>query len=116
MANYLPKDKIELTNDDYEQLKTMSGFGMPVDQMCAILDISKTTFNKLKNENDGTNAFARALIKGRSVVGNNVIKRAYELVMAGNVTMVIFWLKCRQHWSETSLPDNIEPLTYPEVE
>ena len=94
-------DKWEPKEKDLELLEKLAGFGMTNEKMAAIFNISLITFQRRIAENED---LRDALEKGKAKVSYNVIGKAYELCMKGNVTMLIFWLRCREGWKE-EFPD-----------
>ena len=94
-------DKIELTKQDMERIETMAGLGLTVTQMSAILGISKKTFERRMNDNQDVND---AISKGRASASAKVLDSAFKMAVSGrHVAMTIFWLKCREHWKDTSV-------------
>lgn len=87
----------ELTEKEIKQLETMAGCRVKEHDMAAILGMSKTKLNELRKNND---AVEQAVLNGRAKAATNITKKAYDLAMAGNVTMLIFWLKTQQGWKE----------------
>jgi AraC-like DNA-binding protein len=94
-------DKKELNEKELKQLETLAGFGIKVEQMAAIFDMSKKTFERRMAENGGDNPLNDALLKGRSKAATAVTKTAYQMAVSGkHPNMTIFWLKCRQNWKD----------------
>lgn len=50
--------------------------------------------------------FAQEIERGHALQMMRVKKRAFEMVMEGNVPMTIFWLKTRAGWAETMKVEN----------
>ena len=109
-------DKKILNEKELGQLETMAGYGLKVEQMAAIFNMSKKTFERRMAENDGDNPLNDAVLKGRSKAGNNVLKTLYSMATSGKQpTATIFWVKCRQNWSEYGIPEYDEESDYPSV-
>ena len=92
-----PKPKIELSDDDIDKLRRMSGLGMTMEHMSAVLGFSKDTLERRMRENPRVDA---AIKKGRAETANEIAQTAYNLAKDGNVPMTIFWLKTRLGWKE----------------
>ncbi len=94
----MPAKKIKLGPGQISQIEAMAGLGLKVEQMAAILGISKKTFERRMVEKKEV---IDALERGRSIAANNVTKTAYEMAKSGKIpSMTMFWLKCRQNWRE----------------
>ena len=79
------------TDATRELVKSLSGFGVPQDDICTVLDISKVTLHKhYRRECDLGFADANAR------VGESLFNQA----MDGNVAAAIFWMKARAGWRE----------------
>lgn len=94
-------DKWEPSAKDFELIEKLAGFGLTNEKMADILNISRPTFQRHLAENQD---LRDTLDKGKAKVSANVIGKAYDLCMKGNVTMLIFWLRCREGWKE-EFPD-----------
>lgn len=95
--------KTPFTTKEIQSIETMSGYGLPVEKIAAILGISERTFhNRIKLTPEGV----CAVLKGRSKAEHNVTATAYELATSGKCpTMTIFWLKCRARWKDETKND-----------
>jgi predicted DNA-binding protein (UPF0251 family) len=90
--------KIVFTVDQIEQIQTMAGVGLSVDQMAAIMGISKKTFERRMAD---TPEAKDALEKGRAKAAFKVTGQAFKMAMSGkHPAMTMFWLKCRERWKE----------------
>lgn len=104
----------DLSTSEIDQIKTMAGLGLKVNQMAAILGMSKATFERRMNDTPGA---SEALEKGRAQAAAHVTRTAYELATTGrHPVMTMFWLKCRQGWKEKSALEitgrDGEPLSF----
>ena len=73
------------------QIEQMAQFGLPHDQICAVVDMSKHTLYKY---------YSVELTKGAARANLQVAKRLYiKAVDEGDTTALIFWTKCRMRWS-----------------
>ena len=96
----------ELSEEDIKKLETMAGLGMTMQNMAAVLGISKRTLERRVSEED---QIFDALEKGRAKATHAVAAHAFELATNGkNVAMTMFWLKCRAGWSEVAIWDDGE--------
>lgn len=91
------KKKIPLT--ECEKIEKMASVGLAVDQIAALLNVSKRTFERRMKEEP---AILDALEKGRARATFKVANRAYKMAESGHCpAMTMFWLKCRAGWKET---------------
>lgn len=104
MAGKPKKDRVCFDDKTVKQIETMAGLGMPVDQMAAILGVSKDTFERRMKSDRKVNA---AVLKGRAIASSNVRKTAYHMAVSGkSAVMTIFWLKVRERWKEAQTPSD----------
>jgi hypothetical protein len=94
-------DKWNPSSKDLELLEKLAGFGLSNEKMADIFNISRSTFQRELVNNE---ELRDTLDRGKAKVSVNVIGKAYELCMKGNVTMLIFWLRCREGWKD-EFPD-----------
>lgn len=103
----MARRKLPLQPQDIKQIETMAGLGLKVEQMAAILGMSKATLDRRMTDTKG--AF-EALEKGRAAAILNVSKTAYQMALAGKVpAMTMFYLKCRAGWKETQTVEHSGP-------
>lgn len=94
----MARRRVELTPQAIQQLETMSGLGLTVEQMSAVLGMSKKTLERRMGEVPGAKD---ALEKGRALAALNVTTTAFKLATSGeSPAMTMFWLKCRERWKE----------------
>lgn len=90
--------KLVNKNDETARLVTqLSGLGIPHDQICSILDISKPTLYKYYGEE---------LIKGKGTANAKIAENLFKIATGTGreaVTACIFWLKTQAHWKETNV-------------
>ena len=75
----------------------LSGLGIPHEQICAILDISKPTLYKY---------YGDELTKGKGTANAKIAENLYKIATGVGreaVTACIFWLKTQAHWKETNI-------------
>ena len=113
----MARRKLHLELTQIDQIKTMAGLGLKVEQMAAILGMSKKTFERRMKDTPGAND---ALEKGRATASFQVTKKAYEMAVDGkHPVMTIFWLKVRENWKETQVLEHTgkdgEPLSFTQL-
>ena len=107
------KPEVIFTEKDLKQIETMSGFGMSLNQMASILGISKSTLDRRIAENNKSNPINDAIQKGKGSATYNVIRSAYQMAISGHhPSMTMFWLKCRNNWSELGKAENEDEEVY----
>jgi hypothetical protein len=79
------------TETTRELVKSLSGFGVPQDDICVVLDVSLPTLHKYYRRECDL-GFAQANAK----VGESLFKQA----TSGNTSAAIFWMKARAGWRE----------------
>lgn len=72
-------------------VKSLSGIGVPQDDICAIVSVSKPTLHKHYRDD-----LDRGLAEANAKVAESLFKQA----IGGNITAAIFWAKSRMGWSE----------------
>tara|TARA_Y100000401_G_scaffold108063_1_gene102979 strand:+ start:319 stop:744 length:426 start_codon:yes stop_codon:yes gene_type:complete len=89
---------VNKTEESSRTVERLSGLGLPHDQICAVLDISKPTLYKYYGEE---------LIKGKAEANSQVADTLFRIATSprasGSVTACIFWLKTQAHWKETNI-------------
>jgi len=89
----MPKD-IKITDDKKEVVKKASGMGLPHDQICSLLDISRPTLYKYYQDE---------LREGKATANFQVANDLFKIATSqsnGAVTAGIFWLKTQAGWKE----------------
>lgn len=85
------KQRHKPTDEQREQVKTLSGLGVPQEDICTMIGITEPTLRKhYRTEIDLGFAQANAKIAG------SLFKQA----TSGNTAAAIFWLKARCGWRE----------------
>ena len=84
----------EPTEKERKQVESMSGFGVPIDQIAALVrdGISVDTLTKY---------FEKELISGKAKANSQVGQTLFQKVMAGDTTAAIWWSKTQMRWKET---------------
>jgi hypothetical protein len=80
------------TDETRKLARSLSGIGVPQDDVCVILGISKPTLHKHYRED-----LDRGLAEANAKVAESLFKQA----IGGNTTAAIFWAKARLGWRET---------------
>ena len=92
--------KSKLDNIDPEKIREYAARGLTQGQIAKALNISRTTYYKLKRQ--WPQEFLDALEQGQAQGELAVANVLYEAAINGNVTAAIFYLKSRCGWSEKS--------------
>lgn len=100
---------------DYErkQVEAMSGYGVPFDQIAALVrdGIDIDTLRKY---------FGTELINGKAKANAQVGKGIFQKAMAGDTTAQIWWSKCQMGWKETQRHEltgaDGKPLEFAKIE
>lgn len=79
--------------------------GLSIVQMCENMGITPRTLYKWADKNP---EFKEALKDSRETADANVENALYNSALSGNVTAMIFWLKCRKkgEWTEKGQESN----------
>lgn len=104
-------EKRLLTAKEIEQASALAGYGLSVEQIAAVFDMSKATFERRQQDQP---ALAEGLLKGRAAAAAQVTQTAFQMANSGKVpVMTIFWLKCRMGWKEpvTDRTEDPRPFT-----
>ena len=87
--------KIVNKTDENERMVTqLSGLGIPHEQICAILDISKPSLYKYYSDD---------LMKGKATANAKISENLFKIATGSGreaVTACIFWLKTQARWTE----------------
>ena len=81
------------TQQERDQVETMSGFGVPFDQIAALVrnGIDLDTLRK---------HFSAELINGKAKANQKIGRSIYNKAMDGDTTAMIWWSKTQMRWSE----------------
>lgn len=103
-SEIVPRETTYFDERQIKQIATMSGLGMSVEQMALILGVSKATFDRRKNDQEGV---SEAVEKGRASASLLLRQTAYDMATSGkHPVMTIFLLKVREGWKE---PRDVDP-------
>lgn len=84
------------TTRDREMVRVLASYGVPQDDICVELGITKPTLHKhFRRELD------TAMVRANARVAQSLYQKATARDLTGaSVTAAIFWLKCRAGWKE----------------
>lgn len=98
---------------DLKQIEQLAAQGLSERQIADALGITQNTLINHKNRNlDFLEAIKRGQAKGIGLVTNELMKQ----VKSGNVTAMLFYLKCRAGWKETQTHELSGDITINKVE
>lgn len=110
-------DKIVLDDGDIEQIRMLAGLHLSLDEIAAILGISKETLRRRRMENPDID---EAIAKGKAQSKRNVTATAYKMATGGkSATMTQFWLETQGKWKKTvalELKRGVEELSEEELQ
>lgn len=93
-------DKFLFSPSEIKRIEKMAALGLSVVQISSLYDISTDTFyRRCKEENFDLSA---ALHRGKAKAIGKVAQKAYELALAGDVSMIKYYLSCMGGWSQKS--------------
>lgn len=92
-----PKERFQITDEVLKEITQLGGLGFTQMQIAAYYGIRQTSWAKLKKEREEVQL---ACQKGKYKAVAMVASKLMELVRAGNVTAIIFYLKTQGGWCE----------------
>lgn len=81
----------EPTSDTRKLVRTLSGIGVPQEDICVIVGVTKPTLHKHYRED---------LDKGLAEANAKVAQSLFQQATSGNTGAAIFWTKARMGWRE----------------
>lgn len=90
----------KLVNVDYAKVEALAARGMDKTTIAECLGVHYMTLNR-KEKSDPK--FEAAIKKGQAAGVAMVTGQLLKNINLGNVTAIIFYLKCRAHWKETTV-------------
>lgn len=90
----------EPTEETRKLAKTLSGLGVPQDDIATIVGVSKPTLHKHYRED---------LDKGMAEANAKVAESLFRQATSGNTSAAIFWMKARANWSEKIINEQTGP-------
>ena len=88
---------VNKTEENARMVTQLSGLGLPHEQICSILNISKPSLYKYYQEE---------LIKGKATANAKVAENLFKIATGTGreaVSAGIFWLKCQARWHEKQI-------------
>lgn len=79
---------------DRAQVKALSGFGIPQEQIAQLIGVSKPTLRKYYLQE-----ISAGMVMANAKVAESLFRQATDQHKP-NVVAAIFWLKCRAGWTE----------------
>lgn len=102
-AKRAARKKIELTDEQIEQAKTLAGLGLRNAEIAEFLGVSEKTMRRRAQA---------ALTQGRLSANAKVAQTAFKMATSGkHPIMTIFWLKVRNRWSDSLPPPDVVDVT-----
>jgi hypothetical protein len=101
------------TNVERRQVEAMSGYGVPFEQIAALVrdGIDIDTLRKY---------FSPELINGKAKANAQIGKGIFQKAKAGDTTAQIWWSKCQMGWKETQRHEltgaDGQPLEFAKIE
>ena len=84
------------TTEQRKQVESLSGMGLPQEQIGALIGCSDDTLRKY---------FEEEILKGRAKANAKIAQTLFNKATGGDTTALIFWAKTQLRWKET---DKIE--------
>ena len=81
----------EPTDETRTMARTLSGLGVPQDDIATLLGVSKPTLHK---------HYRDELDKGMAEANAKVAQSLFKQATSGNTAAAIFWMKARANWTE----------------
>lgn len=81
------------TSETRKQVETLSGMGIPYEQLCSLLGICDDTLRKYYQEE---------LVSGKGKANAKIAQCLFNKATGGDTTALIFWAKTQMRWKETS--------------
>ncbi|PZV05770.1 MAG: hypothetical protein DCF32_10670 [Leptolyngbya sp.] len=94
----MARPKIEITERDRTQIEIMAGLGLTVEQIAAILNISKRTFHRWCSDPEVLALYK----KGLSGAEMTIAKSLFDKAKAGDTTAIIWYEKTRANRREVT--------------
>lgn len=85
------RKRIPITERDKDQIQTLSGFGLTLDQIATVLNISPRTLDNWLQDEE-IDAFYR---KGCALAQVEIAQTLFEKAKSGDMTALIWWEKTR---------------------
>jgi hypothetical protein len=92
----MAKKKV-LTTEDIERIRNCAGFGLTIDEISLIINVSRPTLNrKLRDCPEVRQAYD----EGRAIAKEFVTGKLFDLIKKEEPSAIFFYLKCQCGWRE----------------
>lgn len=81
----------EPSEESHKLVRTLSGLGVPQDDICVLVGCTKPTLHKHYRE---------SLDKGLAEANSQIAQTLFKQAIGGNIAAAIFWAKARMGWRE----------------
>jgi DNA-binding XRE family transcriptional regulator len=88
------------TDETKKLAKTLSGLGVPQDDIATLIGVTKPTLHKHYRDD---------LDKGMAEANAKVAGSLFNQAVSGNTAASIFWMKARANWSERIVTEHTGP-------
>lgn len=88
------RPKFEATPEIKKQVEALAGYGIPQEQIGAIVGCSDDTLRKY---------FAEDLLKGKAKANAQIAQTLFNKAKSGDTSALIFWAKTQMKWKETTV-------------
>lgn len=89
----MPRQPHKPNKDTRKTVEAMTGYGIPQDEICRVVEVSLPTLHKY---------YRKEIDTGATKANAKVVESLFQNCMAGNVTGQIWWTKTRMRWKETT--------------
>lgn len=86
------RPKFKPTSEQRKTVESMSGMGIPQEQICSIIGISDDTLRKY---------FDSEILTGQAKANTKIAQCLFNKATSGDTSALIFWAKTRLKWKET---------------
>jgi hypothetical protein len=90
--NKVGRPQFKPTDEQRKAVELLSGFGIPIEQICAYVEINDDTLRK---------HFADELVGGKAKANAKIAQTLFNKATGGDTTALIFWAKTQMRWKET---------------
>ena len=97
----MPNNKFQPTDDQRRTVLSMTGFGIPVEDIAKVI-INPNTKSPICKQTMYT-YFKTELETGHVKANSKVAESLYKQAIDGNTTASIWWTKTRMGWKETNV-------------
>lgn len=112
MARSGPPPSFLPTKNDITEVHMLAGLGLTKYLIQNYFGVSKDTWLKAEKRNP---ELRKAFLRGQAETIGLVSRKLYELMLTGNITAIMFYLKTRAGWSEKYNPELDCNITEPTI-